>query len=109
MGRNLDMDEWLGEILARRDLSKRQRRMATEIQDQMAVGALPNMARVRALQRALQPAPDCARMGEDGSCGWLRRYGERSGMPVPPVGQKAMCPWTTLNLRTKCAGYKRAR
>lgn len=90
-------------------LEPRLRARAAEMLSAWTVsGVIPAPSAVRELDRAvdrLTPSV-CKKIHRDGSCGWLRSYGASYGLPVPPVGEPAMCLFR--DRMRECAGYQRS-
>ena len=107
VGANITLEEWTEDLLARKDLPRRARLLATKLLETLQHGVVPPMKWVQQLRKVVKPPPECGRLGPGGACPWLRRYGEAANLPVPGIGEPAICPWKTLHQRTECEGYKR--
>ncbi len=87
--------------------SEKVRQLAGELLEIHKQGIVPSSKQLEKLSMMQMPAPECARLDRDGGCAWLRKYGKGHGLPVPPIGEIAMCPFRVGNFQ-KCPGYRRS-
>ncbi len=79
------------------------RKLAEELLTKWALGIIPSARSVQLLRDLLPKATtSCRRIEWDGACGWLRTSGARLGLPLPPLGERAMCPF--VGSWEKCPG-----
>lgn len=102
-----DFADRLGEIIRNGALPEHVREKAKLTLDQWNQGITPSQKTLDFLAQETVPPSDCARILHDGSCVWLRKYGEGYNLSVPPRGERAMCTFTESF--TSCPGYKKMK
>jgi hypothetical protein len=102
-----DLDTYLEDLAADHEQPEHIRTLATSARKQWEMGIIPSEKTLRTLSKALERPEPCTRICYDGACSWLRANGTRYNLPVPPRGERAMCPYTQAF--THCPGYKKTR
>lgn len=83
------------------------RALAVQVVTNWQQGISPSKQQLQKLSAitALTTVVPCTRMADDGACEFLRRHGKGHGLPVPPIGERALCVFP--NAWNKCPGYRR--
>jgi len=99
-----DLPTYLQTILENKLLPEHAHLLAKQTLEQWDHGIVPTPDTLKKLKRfSTLVFPPCNKSKNDGSCGWLRKYGEGHGIEIPPIGQKAMCSFRGMQVR--CPGY----
>jgi hypothetical protein len=104
---DVSLQDYLSTIIEDHQIPEQDRNLARVALTQWERGIIPAERTLRRLSKVLEKAPPCSRLLHDGACGWIRKYGAKYELPVPPQGERALCPY--LQAFSQCPGYKKMR
>jgi len=104
---DVPLQDYLSTIIGDPTVPERDRALAQQALSQWERGIIPAEQTLRKLSKVLEKQPPCSRLLYDGACGWIRAHGAAHELPVPPQGERALCPY--LQAFSQCPGYKRMR
>jgi len=101
----MELVEWLQDARGKCRADGQGRRLVDRALALWAQGIIPSQKLLNEIREQMPVRRLCQRLGDDGSCSWLRKWGAQNGLAVPPIGERALCPYV-LAARTKVTAYE---
>lgn len=102
-----DLTTYLTDIAKNENFPQYIRDLALKSLQQWKRNVIPDPNNLKKLSKFIQPLPPCSRPKQDGSCSWLRQYGEGNNLAVPPLGERTYCCFRATQFN--CPGYKKVK
>ena len=103
---DLDLTEWLAELASSEREDPETRALAQKLWQQDRSGITVSPASLRRLRQLKKKAHLCARLGNDGTCEWLRKYAASENVIPPRPGVKMFCHRRSTGMFDVCNGFK---